>query len=208
MRLLVCLAEHAGEVVSIDDLLTQVWPDVTVSPDSVYQAVTSLRRALGDDTKQPAYIATVPRLGYRLIAPVIYGGPIPGSLAELPPEALSDEAPAPTAGPAPAAESPVASLKARRRYSWPDLALAATALVCIMLVVTMLPFRKSGQTSQTAASAAASQSQTPIAVIPFLDLTDGMKNGEFADGLTEELIDKLSLGHFVLLLQGKTGGRC
>jgi len=40
MRLLVCLAEHAGEVVSIDDLLTEVWPDVTVTPDSVYQAVT------------------------------------------------------------------------------------------------------------------------------------------------------------------------
>lgn len=39
MRLLVCLAEHAGEVVSIDDLLSQVWSDVSVSPDSVYQVV-------------------------------------------------------------------------------------------------------------------------------------------------------------------------
>src|SRR5580658_683553 len=49
MRLLLCLANHAGEVVSIDDLLSQVWPEVTVSPDSVYQAVASLRRQLGDD---------------------------------------------------------------------------------------------------------------------------------------------------------------
>src|ERR1700751_4306338 len=70
MRFLVCLAEHAGEVVSIDDLLNQVWPEVTVAPDSVYQAVTSLRRLLGDDPKQPAYIETVPRLGYRMIAAV------------------------------------------------------------------------------------------------------------------------------------------
>src|SRR5882724_7623115 len=70
MRLLLCLAEHAGEVVSIDDLLSQVWADVNVSPDSVYQAVTSLRRSLGDDPKQPAYIATVPRLGYRMVAKV------------------------------------------------------------------------------------------------------------------------------------------
>jgi len=62
MRLLLCLAEHAGEVVSIDDLLDQVWSDVIVAPDSVYQAVTSLRRLLGDDPKQPTYIATVPRL--------------------------------------------------------------------------------------------------------------------------------------------------
>ena len=58
MRLLLCLAEHAGEVVSIDDLLSQAWPDVTVTQDSVYQAVASLRRLLGDDPKQPTYIAT------------------------------------------------------------------------------------------------------------------------------------------------------
>src|SRR5713226_6407180 len=70
MRLLLCLAEHAGEVVSIDDLLDHVWSDVTVAPDSVYQAVASLRRLLGDDPRQPAYIETVPRLGYRLVATV------------------------------------------------------------------------------------------------------------------------------------------
>src|ERR1700733_14287348 len=70
MRLLLCLAEHAGEVVSIDDLLNQVWSGVAVSSDSVYQAVASLRRLLGDDPKQPTYIATVPRLGYRMIATV------------------------------------------------------------------------------------------------------------------------------------------
>ena len=70
MRLLLCLAEHAGEVVSIDDLLNQVWSGVTVAPDSVYQAVASLRRLLGDDPKQPAYIETVPRLGYRMVATV------------------------------------------------------------------------------------------------------------------------------------------
>ena len=70
MRLLLCLAEHAGEVVSIDELLEQVWTGVIVTPDSVYQAVTSLRRMLGDDPKQPTYIATVPRLGYRMVASV------------------------------------------------------------------------------------------------------------------------------------------
>src|ERR1700688_1228565 len=70
MRLLLCLAEHAGEVVSIDDLLNQVWSGVCVNQDSVYQAVASLRRVLGDDHKQPTYIATVPRLGYRMVAAV------------------------------------------------------------------------------------------------------------------------------------------
>src|ERR1700746_1097510 len=70
MLLLLCLAEHAGEVVSIEELLNQVWSGVTVSPDSVYQAVASLRRQLEDDPKQPSYIATVPRLGYRMVATV------------------------------------------------------------------------------------------------------------------------------------------
>ena len=45
-------------------------PGVVVTPDSVYQAVASLRRLLGDDAKEPTYIATVPRLGYRMVAAV------------------------------------------------------------------------------------------------------------------------------------------
>src|SRR5438270_13153744 len=70
MRLLLCLAEHGGDTVSIDALLNEVWPDVTVTPDSVYQAVASLRRLLGDDPEKPTYVETVPRLGYRMIATV------------------------------------------------------------------------------------------------------------------------------------------
>jgi transcriptional activator of cad operon len=70
LRLLLCLAEHAGELLSIDELLRQVWQGVVVSPDSIYQAITSLRRQLGDDPKRPTYIATVPRRGYRLVAAV------------------------------------------------------------------------------------------------------------------------------------------
>src|SRR5215831_12960691 len=70
MRLLLCLAERPGEVVSIDELLERAWSGVIVGPDSVYQAVASLRRMLGDDPKEPKYIATVPRLGYRMVAAV------------------------------------------------------------------------------------------------------------------------------------------
>src|SRR3979490_846820 len=90
MRLLLHLAEHAGEVVSIDDLLNHVWSGVIVSPDSVYQAVASLRRQLGDDPKQPTYIATVPRLGYRMVAAVSAWedqptAPAPASKSKRPP---------------------------------------------------------------------------------------------------------------------------
>jgi DNA-binding winged helix-turn-helix (wHTH) protein/TolB-like protein len=70
LRLLLFLAARPGQVVSNDDLLDQVWPGVTVTPDSVYQAVASLRRQLGDDPRRPRYIANAPRLGYRMVADV------------------------------------------------------------------------------------------------------------------------------------------
>ena len=70
MRVLLCLAEHAGEVVSVEQLLDAVWKDVVVTGDSVYQAVAMLRRALGDDPREPRYIGNVLRRGYRLVTPV------------------------------------------------------------------------------------------------------------------------------------------
>jgi transcriptional activator of cad operon len=184
MRLLLCLADHAGEVVSLDDLLTQVWPDVTVTPDSVYQAVTSLRRLLGDDPRQPTYIATVPRLGYRMIASV---SPWDRPSEDHPIEAQSF-APAPVTT---RTSTPVRRLKLA-------LTLAASAALGLaLLAVVAFQFRaKSASNNPSAASsasmAAIAQPQKSIAVLPFLDLTQGMKNEEFADGMTEELIDKLS----------------
>src|ERR1700682_4995626 len=70
MRLLICLAEHAPQVVSVEQLLQEAWKDVIVTPDSVYHVVAALRRMLGDNSKDCSYIATVPRRGYRLVAPV------------------------------------------------------------------------------------------------------------------------------------------
>jgi TolB-like protein len=70
MQLLLCLAERAGEVLSVEQLLDLVWKNVVVSHDSVYAAVAALRRSLGDDPKNPTYIANVARRGYRLIASV------------------------------------------------------------------------------------------------------------------------------------------
>jgi DNA-binding winged helix-turn-helix (wHTH) protein/tetratricopeptide (TPR) repeat protein len=70
MRLLVCLAERAGQVVSVEQLLDEVWKDVVVTPNSVYHAVATLRRVLSDNTKEPTYITDVLRRGYRLVAPV------------------------------------------------------------------------------------------------------------------------------------------
>ncbi len=70
MRLLMCLAESPGEVVSQERLHTEVWAGVVVGPASVYQSVSQLRKVLGDTSTPASYIETVARKGYRLVAPV------------------------------------------------------------------------------------------------------------------------------------------
>src|SRR5882757_1628384 len=144
MRLLICLADRAGEVVSIDDLLEQVWSGVIVTPDSVYQAVALLRRLLGDDPRQPTYIATVPRLGYRMVASVSPG-------------------------------------------------VAPAAALCLALVVGFVFYGKVGGNVGAVSAPPVAPGQNSVAVLPFLDLTsESMDQEYFADGMTEELIDRLS----------------
>jgi len=175
MKVLMCLATRSGTVVSIDDLLDAAWEGVAVSPDSVYQAVASLRRVLGDDPKQPAYIATVPRLGYRMLATVSPW--VDGSVGPAV-ELIS------------AKDAARATASSRMGAKWVVVTLV---LVAVAIAVTWAVLMR-GRVARDAsgASVLASQNQRSIAVLPFLDLTDGMKEEEFADGMTEELIDRLS----------------
>jgi transcriptional activator of cad operon len=153
MKLLLCLAERAGEAVSVEELLDQVWSGVVVTPDSVYQGVASLRRLLGDDAKQPAYIATVPRLGYRMVAAV---SPWVDDIRVEPPR--------------------TEPLRGTQRRAWLLLAIGAA------LVIGLGWFSMRDRVPERS-----------VAVLPFLDLTTQAMNEEyFADGMTEELIDRLS----------------
>ena len=68
LDILLQLLLHAGEVVTKEELLESVWPDVMVVDGSLATAVSKLRKAMGDDD-HPA-ILTVPRIGYRLAVPV------------------------------------------------------------------------------------------------------------------------------------------
>jgi transcriptional activator of cad operon len=178
MRLLLCLAERAGEVVSIDELLDQVWSGVVVTPDSVYQAVASLRRQLGDDAKEPAYIATVPRLGYRMLATVT-----PWTDEPVAPMITAAAATVAASNGAIAGESPGPNRRSR--------VLAIGAAVCLALAIAFLFYDKVLFIPR--ATATASAPQKSVAVLPFLDLTSQKMDEEyFADGMTEELIDRLS----------------
>jgi Tol biopolymer transport system component/DNA-binding winged helix-turn-helix (wHTH) protein len=70
MQVLVLLAQHQGEVVTKEALLQTVWPDIFVGDEVLSRTISELRRALGDDSKAPRFIQTIPKGGYRLIASV------------------------------------------------------------------------------------------------------------------------------------------
>ncbi len=70
MTLLVYLAENQGSVVSREQLEADVWSGRVISYDALTSCITRLRKVLGDDSRKPVYIETVPKKGYRLIAPV------------------------------------------------------------------------------------------------------------------------------------------
>jgi TolB-like protein len=115
-----------------------------------------LRRLLGDDAKQPAYIVTVPRLGYRLVAPV--------------------------ESPADAPATPRPARASSRMY-------VVLALGVLLVGGALTYYSIAGRNATQAAAAA---NPKAIAVLPFLDLTDSMNEEPFADGMTEELIHRLS----------------
>jgi DNA-binding winged helix-turn-helix (wHTH) protein len=67
---LVLLATNAGALVSKDQFMDDVWRGVPVTDEALTQCIRSLRRVLGDDAARPMFIETVPKHGYRFIAPV------------------------------------------------------------------------------------------------------------------------------------------
>jgi predicted ATPase/DNA-binding winged helix-turn-helix (wHTH) protein len=70
LDLLTVLVERPGELVSKRDIVTRVWPDVTVVDDNLKVNLGALRRVLGEDAAKPVYIATIPGRGYRFVASV------------------------------------------------------------------------------------------------------------------------------------------
>jgi DNA-binding winged helix-turn-helix (wHTH) protein/tetratricopeptide (TPR) repeat protein len=85
-QVLIALLDRAGEVVTREELQRQVWPaDTFVDFDrGLNKAVNRLREALGDTADSPRFIETVPKRGYRFIAPVQNGGGVSESLPEPP----------------------------------------------------------------------------------------------------------------------------
>jgi DNA-binding winged helix-turn-helix (wHTH) protein len=103
--LLVCLARRAGQIVLRDEILSEVWPQQYIAESGLSRCVAELRQNLQDDAQEPRFIETIPKRGYRLVAPV-----------EFPETSVASEAaalvspPSLSAQPAGAEPDPVARL--------------------------------------------------------------------------------------------------
>jgi TolB-like protein/DNA-binding winged helix-turn-helix (wHTH) protein len=182
MRLLVCLTEHAGRVVSVEQLLREAWKDVIVTPDSVYHAVTALRRMLADDSRDRSYIATVPRRGYRLVAtvtPWVDASTVPGA-----------HSPATTAT-ATTTLRPAAATGSLFRRSWIALIVALTLLITY-LAADQFWLSKPVTENRQGPAATTAVSDKSIAVLPFTDMSESKDQEYFGDGMAEEIIDLLA----------------
>ncbi len=70
MEVLCFLAQHQDEVVSRNELIDEIWKGTYVTDEVLSRAISVLRSQLDDDRKNPSYIVTIPKAGYRLIMPV------------------------------------------------------------------------------------------------------------------------------------------
>ncbi|HEU5335196.1 MAG TPA: winged helix-turn-helix domain-containing protein, partial [Terriglobales bacterium] len=127
-RVLIVLLERAGEIVTREELRQRLWPDGTyVDFDGSLNAILKkLRAAIADDPDNPRFIETVPRRGYRFIAPVSNQHP------ESAPSAPNIVVPSAPAGDAvQAAQAAVGQDRARRRAFIQVLAVVVLAVLAL-----------------------------------------------------------------------------
>jgi len=170
MEVLVCLSHRAGKPVSKEELLETVWRDTFVSDDVLKRCVSELRRVFEDDARESRIIETIPKRGYRLVAPV---QPVNGQAptkTDLRPSEIGRRA----LGTKPS------------KWKIGLGAAASVALVCGILFGLNISgvrdrlFRKNVPLMHS------------IAVLPLQNLSGDPSQEYFADGMTEELITELS----------------
>lgn len=190
-RVLSVLLEHPGEVITREQLQARLWPaDTYVGFDEgINTAIRKLRLAFGDSAENPRFIETLPRRGYRFIAPVSESPrqealAIPPSLApvasreqvvqgnrNLQEGSVENEA----------AERP--RPKTRLRFLYMGVG-TAVVLLCTVWAVSHLIRRGAPATS-------ARPKRIMLAILPFQNLSNDPKQEYFSDGLTEETITDL-----------------
>jgi TolB-like protein/DNA-binding winged helix-turn-helix (wHTH) protein/Tfp pilus assembly protein PilF len=175
------LVEHAGRVVTQEEILEALWPETYVNPEVLRKYIQEIRRALGDRPDHPEFIETLPKRGYRFVAPVLDESGV--EAAELPASPTEERATEEAVGVEGAAVGPVSFLA--KRILW-KLAVVLVLLVAAAAVIGAY-FRR----ARSGANASA-LNNTSIAVLPFADMSRAKDQEYFSEGLAEQLINDLA----------------
>jgi TolB-like protein/DNA-binding winged helix-turn-helix (wHTH) protein/Tfp pilus assembly protein PilF len=172
-KLLVLLASRHGEVVPREEIQRELWgPETFVDFErGLNHCIRQIRAVLGDDAGAPSYIETVPRIGYRFIAPVSLVSPQPEG-AESSPEPPQERG-------QPATSKAAEGIPGGRRRTF-VLAGAAAVLAVAALFFFLLRWREARPKPPSA--------RLMVAVLPFENLTGDPARDYLSDGLTDELI--------------------
>jgi len=184
---LLFLAERAGEVLDKDTLLAQVWAGTVVEENNLSQAISQLRKVLGDDGETHRYILTVPRKGYRFVANVARVSDIPLALQE---PSVAVPAPAEAAPPAPqtAPTPPIAIDPPKPKRRFPSrIHLAIGAIVLLAAGALGLALKNSAGGGEAAPGA-----EKSVAVLPFANLSGDKDDEYFSAGMTEDMLTQLA----------------
>ncbi len=173
------LASRAGELVTRAELFDALWPKLVVEENTLNQAVSVARRALGDERGGKRYIATVPGRGYQFVAEV----------RAIEPPLESVLAPAAQTRPSPAQPSEAAPAVRPPRAGHPSVYVAAVIVVVVALSILVGQFRGSPDTA--GATVEAVPSLTAVAVLPFANETGSESNVYLTEGLAQEVRDAL-----------------
>ena len=193
-QILAILLEHRGEMVTREELQHRLWPsDTYVDFDhSLNTAVMRLREALSDSSENPRFIETLPRRGYRFVAPVeersiAVTETTPAQTGEVGASqtAHSNDNPAlPPLSPG----LPATAAEAGSRFSRPLLVPATIFLLGIVLAGILA----ARYLSKPSVVSAPLNQMTSLVVLPLENLSADKDQAYFADGMTDELIAHLA----------------
>ncbi len=164
---LMLLVERAGVPVTRQELLDSVWKDVVVSDDALTQVIIKLRKALGDSSRDPHYIKTIPKRGYCLLADVQTGT---GSADTL-------------------NEQPRQGLPGTNRYLVPGMAILAIVLAASMLGYLFIDDPSPAYRGPV--EVAVTEGAT-LTIMPFEAISENERERRFARGMRADLITDLS----------------
>jgi TolB-like protein/DNA-binding winged helix-turn-helix (wHTH) protein/tetratricopeptide (TPR) repeat protein len=166
MEVLLCLAAHAGEVLPKEELLKAVWPDTFVTEDALKRCISELRRVFEDDAREPRVIETIPKRGYRLVAPVVPANGARDSSTQATPSPVITGA---------------TGTGTRRRWRW-TAAVGGAVLISAMLISLRGRWGDAGAVPPIHS----------LAVLPLQNLSADPAQEYFSDGMTDALITDLA----------------